>query len=866
MKHFYSFTTLLIFFLVLGTLPFNGILKAQSEPFYCTYNAYLFQYNDIYAIDLASGSSYLVKENIISSSINGAAYNSADGFLWGYVSGNPKTIVRIGKNFETDIYTIPEIPVTNNNYVGDIDLFGQYYFRASSSTYHHVDLNPNSASYLQYKGSSTLSQSINIHDWAFNAADNMLYTVEKRTNILYRIEVETGNVESLGVVPILSGNNYTYGAVYFDVDGNFYVSANQTGTVYIIRGVQNIVGGEMDSNVFAFGPASASNDGARCPTAPVPQEDCINGLDDDGDGLVDCDDPSCSGVASCPVIELTSSGNDGGLESNDRLANLISKRNFKRAKENYKFDALSAKRVKKTGNYLRKGAYSPSEIELNALVPLGVIGESSTIESAPEDLLDLTNASDIYAVDYLNGTETMSALMIIKTEEQVYEHSKFICDRFLGAQLLSVSTLQLREKNFIRSIIKQADGTKEFALSFSARLNEQNGFVVESHWNIDAYSPNTAYYNFQIWSNSVDDLLKLADEILNLLEANAPISDYKTSTPPPVFVKSAKYERGAVHMSVVNNNKTEYIRLEGGLKRSETSESQFVGLESVIEGYIDSVQVETGNIFDFGFRISNENGDTPDDLFVADAPWGLDDSQAGTLITQYEVLANNEPYFGDGYPIERNISLKATTDSYVGVYRALSPRFAAVDLSNYNNMVFTASGTGTLEIQLIKGDGGLYAHEVTIGEESETFYLGHELFQNSEGANTDFSNLKVVQFNLKASPGISEQKEMELNAVEFTNAGKPAKFIDENLNRSFVSPNPVTTSTTLYFYDEMGGTFSFQLFDLNGRMISSHTINGNVQMGQNSIQIHRKGLDAGLYLYRLESSSKRIWSGRILMK
>ncbi|RDY61211.1 DUF6923 family protein [Flagellimonas nanhaiensis] len=865
MKHFYHLITILTAFLIVGTHPSAGILHAQSEPFDCTYNAYLFQYNDIYAIDLASGSSYLVKEDILSSSINGAAYNSADGFLWGYVSGNPKTIVRIGKNFETDVYTIPEIPVTNNNYVGDIDLFGQYYFRSGNSTYHHVDLNPESPNYLQYMGSTTLSKSINIHDWAFNAADNMLYTVEKKTNVLYRIEVETGNVESLGVVPILSGNNYTYGAVYFDVDGNFYVSANQTGTVYVIRAVQNIVSGEMNSNVFAFGPASASNDGARCPSAPVPQEDCINGLDDDGDGLVDCDDPSCSGVASCPVIELTSSGNDGGLESNDRLGNLISKRNYKRAKDNYKFDALSAKRVKKTSNYLRKGAYSPSAIELNALVPLGIIGESSTIESAPEDLLNLTNASDIYAVDYLNGTETMSALMIIKTEEQVYEHSKFICDRFLGAQLLSVSTLQLREKDFIRSIIKQADGTKEFALSFSARLNEQNGFVVESHWNIDAYSPNTSYYNFQIWSNSVDNLLKLADEILNLLEASAPIVDYKTSTPPPVFVKSAKYERGAVYMNVVNNNKTEYIRLEGGLKRSETSDSQFVGLESVIDGYIDSVKVETGNIFDFGFRISNENGDTPDDLFVADAPWGLDDSQAGTQITQYEVLASDETYYGDGYPIERNISLKATTDSYVGVYRALSPRFAAVNLSDYNNLVFTASGTGTLEIQLIKGDGSFYTHEVAINEESEIFYLDHELFRNSDGASTDFSNLKVIQFNLKAS-GIAEQKAMELSSVEFTNTSKPAKFIDQNLNRSVVSPNPVTTTTSLYFYDEMGGEFTFQLFDINGRAIGSHAITGNVQMGQNSIQIDRKGLDAGLYLYRLESSSKRIWSGRILMK
>ncbi|OQD43577.1 hypothetical protein BUL40_06605 [Croceivirga radicis] len=866
MKHFYTLTTFLsLFFLTFLQI---GLVKlyAQSEPFNCSYNAYLFQYNDIYAIDLASGSSYLVKENIIENSINGAAYNSADGFIWGYVSGNPKTIVRIGENFETDLYTIPEIPVTNNNYVGDIDLFGQYYFRAGGSTYHHVDLNPDSPNYLQYVGSSSLSQSINIHDWAFNAADNMLYSVEKKTNNLYRIDVETGNVENLGVVPILAGNNYTYGAVYFDVDGNFYVSANQTGTVYIIRQVQNIVSGIMDSNVFAFGPASASNDGARCPSAPVPQEDCLNGLDDDGDGLTDCDDPSCSGVAACPVIQLASSGNDGGLESNDRLANLISKRNYQRAKTNYRFDALAAKKVKKNKNYLRKGMFAPNAIELNALVPLGIIGESSTIESAPEDLLDLTNASDIYAVDYLNGSETMSALMVIKTEEQVYEHSKFICDRFLGAQLLSVSTLQLREHNFIKSIIKQADGATEFALSFSARLNEQNQFVVESHWNIDAYAPNTAFYNFQIWSNSVDDLLKLADEILNLLESNAPIVDYTTSAPPPVFVKSARYERGAVHMNVVNNNRTEYIRLEGGIKRSETSQAEMVGLQSPLDGYIDTVAVETGNIFDFGFRISNDNGDTPDDLFVADAPWGLDDSQAGTQVNGYEIIASEEAYFGQGYPVERNVNLVATTDTYVGVYRALSPRFAPVDLSTYDNLVFSAAGTGTLEIQLIKGNGETYSHEVALSATKEAFYLESSLFTNISGNSTDFANLKVIQFNMKSTSGDMEEKQLQLSAVEFTNEDKPAAFIDEDLTRSIVSPNPVTTETTLYFYDEVAGEYTLELFDISGRVIGSHTNHGVVKQGQNTIKISRKGLDSGLYFYRLESSSKRIWSGRILVK
>lgn len=100
----------------------------------------------------------------------------------------------------------------------------------------------------------SLSQAITNHDWAFNAADNMLYTVEKFSNILYRIDPTNGNVQALGVVPILAGLNYTYSAVYFDVDGNFYVSANQTGTVYVIYSVQNVTSTlDMQSNFFAFG-------------------------------------------------------------------------------------------------------------------------------------------------------------------------------------------------------------------------------------------------------------------------------------------------------------------------------------------------------------------------------------------------------------------------------------------------------------------------------------------------------------------------------------------------------------------------------------------------------------------------------------
>jgi len=77
------------------------IANAQNDPFNCVYDAYLFQYNDVYSIDLASGSSYLVAEDVTPGNINASAYNPTDGFIWGSLSSPAKTIVRIGQDFQT---------------------------------------------------------------------------------------------------------------------------------------------------------------------------------------------------------------------------------------------------------------------------------------------------------------------------------------------------------------------------------------------------------------------------------------------------------------------------------------------------------------------------------------------------------------------------------------------------------------------------------------------------------------------------------------------------------------------------------------------------------------------------------------------
>ncbi|RCS27990.1 T9SS C-terminal target domain-containing protein [Polaribacter sp. WD7] len=844
--------TISIFILLIGLFNY-----AQEAPFNCDYNAYLFQYNDIYALDLASGNSYLVKENVTTGNVNAVGYNPADGYIWGSLSTPSRSIVRIGKNFNTQVFYIPELP-TSNRYVGDVREDGIYYLKPGGSTYYLVDINPNSSNYGKFQETKTLTQNLNIHDWAFNAVDGMLYTVEKKTNNLYRIDPESGDVLNLGIVPILEGLNYTFGAVYFDVEGRFYVSANQTGTVYVINDVQNLeLGSSIVSNLFAFGPSSSLNDGARCPTAPVPQEDCVNGIDDDGDGLTDCDDPACSGIAECPTIDLeVSTGNDGGLESNDRLSSLINKRNYLRSKSNYTFNKAHAKKVVKTKSY-KKTASKSSEFTLKDLIPLDIIPGTEAIESSPADLLTITNATELFSVDYVKEDKTIAVILATKTENGVYEHTKYICDRLLGAELLSVSTIEIKGQTFIKSIIKNRDGSKEFVLSFSGRLSQDNNnFLIESHWNIDKYTANQTFYNFQIWTNKVDDLITLGAEALELFETQKTITAYHISTPPPVFVKKGKYVDGALELEIINTNKTQNIVFDAGFKRTESSQTEYSNKTIALDGnYITTLRINTGNIFDIGFRIENDKNQTPDDLFMSDGPWGVDDSSEDTTIDAFLISQNEQLYAGNGYRVERNIALKATTKSYVAAYRAFTPRFKAVDLSDFDVLEFDASGTGTIEITIIKETIAEWKNQfkttVTLDDNESHYAIPLAHFKSSLIDNIDLKDAVSIVFTMSSNGVDVVSKEMNLKNIDFYKQVLSTGDAVFNENETIVYPNPLQMSSELSFYSEIATTSTLEIYNLAGVLIKSIVV--EVEIGNNSIQIFRDNLKSGLYLMKLSN-------------
>ncbi|WP_299627319.1 T9SS type A sorting domain-containing protein [uncultured Tenacibaculum sp.] len=863
MKNYYSKLKSLILVIIL-TFTFQDLTSQTNEPFNCVQEAYLFQSNDVYAQNLASGNAILDGINLSTFVINGVGYNEKDGYIWGSLkSTDGNTIIRVGNDYETTVYTVAG---ASYSYVGDVNQDGIYYLKSGGNSFYMIDLDPASANYLTKIGTGTLSQSIGNHDWAFNAVDDMLYTVEKNSNILYKIDPSNGNVTSLGEVPILSGLNYTYGAVYFDVDGNFYVSANQTGTVYVIYAVQNVTSSlDMTSNLFAFGPSSSQNDGARCPTAPVPQEDCTNGVDDDGDGLVDCDDPSCSGVASCPDITPTSTGNNGGLESNNRLSEQINQRNINRIKKNYKFDAAKARKVEKNSFYARRS--SNQNISLWDFVPMDIIPGATAVESSPSDLVGITNATELVSVDYMRDNQAYGTLLVLKTEDKVYEHTKHICDRFTGAELLSVSNMDVNDELFIKSRVKQPNGSIEFVASFSVRESADNSsFIVESHWNLDQYEDD-GYYNFQVWASSIDDLYNMSVEVLRLLEVQKPISEYRSSDAPPVFIKKAAYRRGGkIDLEIINNLRPSTVVIEGNKRVTETSTGEAVTFNVDLTGYINNVTLDIGNLYDFGFRLRNRYDITPDDLFLSDGTWGVDDSSK-TFVDSFNVIANNETDEDGVYKVERNISFTATANQDVSVYRSLTPKFEQVDLSEYDQVSFNAKGDGQMKMIFVKesvadwNDQPYITVNLTENTTSYTMYKG-DIMSNLSGE-VNLNDVKMLFITLVAEDGTTVQKTLDIGNIKFSKQST-ASIKDESLiEKAIVSPNPIETNAVFTFNSNTTNKYNFEVFNVLGKRV--HNENITAKVGSNAINFNRKQLASGIYFYKI-SSKEHEMKGKLIFK
>lgn len=249
---------------------------ANADPFEdCPVKAFLIQGKiaKVYGVNLATGHYEVLKNGIDTGErFNGVGFSVHDNFIYGWDYRN-QTLSRMHSDFSLEPLEIQNKP-GKTFFVGDVSLASNTYYgyRRSDNQgdygLYSVSLDPDSPDYLDMQNivdGRTLN--LRVFDIAFHPTDSFAYTVD-RDGILYRLDVTAGAATNLGYVGADANQNDlkgTYGAVYFDVDGNFYISRNQDGQIFRI----NVSAAEPKAQFFASGPSSSTNDGARCANAAV---------------------------------------------------------------------------------------------------------------------------------------------------------------------------------------------------------------------------------------------------------------------------------------------------------------------------------------------------------------------------------------------------------------------------------------------------------------------------------------------------------------------------------------------------------------------------------------------------------------------
>lgn len=257
-----KFKNLLIYSLLL----LGAAMQSKADPFdTCPSKAYLFQANNVqvYGVNLVTGSYNLLEDYVgLDGNVNGVGFNFIDRYIYGF-NTTTYEVVRLGKNFQAEVLDVTGLPSNITFYVGDVA--DNYYFIYRKNVgFYRINLDSNRENYLHAVRIDTADISLTLTDFAIHPGDGSMYAVDNRSGLLYRISLDTGESTELGD----TGETGTFGAGYFDVNGYYYISRNSDGKIFRID-ITDSDNPVPEAMLFAQGPFSSQNDGARCANAPI---------------------------------------------------------------------------------------------------------------------------------------------------------------------------------------------------------------------------------------------------------------------------------------------------------------------------------------------------------------------------------------------------------------------------------------------------------------------------------------------------------------------------------------------------------------------------------------------------------------------
>ncbi len=653
----------------------------------------------------------------------------------------------------------------------------------------------------------------------------------------------------------VSGGN---GAAWADFLGNLYFFNNGSGNIYKVD-LDESGENALSVELLVESTPNGNNDGMSCPLARIP-EICENGIDDDGDGLVDCDDPDCTYSTTCGYTPPTG-GEESGLESNSRLSEKIALRNYTRNKEG---------RINSVVNR-PENRWSPTPISertgsISDFLPQNAIEGAQAYVSSPTDLIGITNATEVFSVDYFEGGQRAATALAITAEGGIYEHTKYVCDRLHGAKLENIWNYEfLYNKPFIVTKYEHGDGTKEYSCSFGVFMNDEGEMMLESHWNLADYPEAEQAFTFQLWAGNMLYLQNMVLEVIQLLETDAPISEYMLGGTPKVYASQIRYQNHVMEMDIVNKAGASTVEIIMEELETEHSEAELrTETVSLTGAELQTVTINTEGTYAIGMTLSHNPNQVQDVVYFADGAWGLDVTEEGSNINDFAIIPE-DTYITpeDGRLIERGIHVSGNVKDKVAVYRSMNAGFKPEDMNNFDMISFLASGTGSLEVTIVKAGISDWEQQmrtfVELTPEEQLFQLPMDVFGNNTG---DWADVSMIVFGIYGNGEDFSAFELNLEDVQFTN-GQSVSVQDVMVEEAAVFPNPMVDKAIISFNSNNGNDYTINVYSQTGQLV--HELRGSAFTGTNRVEFINPGLAQGMYYFEIQVQGEEKKTGKLII-
>ena len=586
---------------------------------------------------------------------------------------------------------------------------------------------------------------------------------------------------------------------------------------------------------------------------------CGDGIDNDGNGLIDCDDFDCVNFETCDYT-ATSSGIDGGLESNNRLLENIAQRQYKRST-----DRQTIQKINRPENNIIKGftnTYRAAKNDglplMEEVIPLDILPEAIPYMSTPEDLPELTNATRSLSIDFYTGNQPVAAILGTRTQNAVYEHTKVVCDRVGETRLSNIWAIALDGENpMLINKLEHKDGTVEYSCSFSARLDQVKTLIIENHWNVYEYPQADNYINFQVWAANTKMLQLLVTGIINKLgTTTASIPVHRTGDVPAAYIHQTTYRNHTLELEIANPSGEKNLRVAGVLQRVEGGMEENFEWNIALSGSITEIlEIDTKAVYSLGLTLWGNSEGPADTIFFADGIWAMDldpsKENAQFMVFQDFQSKNDEDWF-----IERGVQISGQMNEKYAWYRSLNNTFKGVSLNEYKALTFETESNNAYEMEVVLAHAG-YPWEnqlrkkvvVKPGKQVHTL-----LFDSFKGEKTQLESISMVVFVLENKKEYAQEVRLELQKMRFSrqqlkeDARNIYKAQQESSLRIF--PNPLSAKSEIGFYSPREGKALWNLSSTGGQIIRSGKI--SVIQGTNQHPFYQEKLSSGVYFMEVQ--------------